>query len=223
VTQRGQTPGIIDGQSCSGIGSAVVLLDLLDATEELTGQCSGTVITPTAVLTAAHCLSGDVATVTIQTTLGAIPSTSIHPISSFREEDLGSLDVGVIITSQSLSLPTFPILVGRPARTGETAVIAGYGSDRGGQGGTLQAGTMTVDRVDTNFIYAVFDGTGSNTCNGDSGGPFFLQEGDTWTIAGVTAGGDTENCLSGTSDFANLQNAEVMSHIFGLVPGAARR
>ena len=82
---------------------------------------------------------------------------------------------------------------------------------------------MTVDRVDTNFIYAVFDGTGSNTCNGDSGGPVFLQEGDTWTIAGVTAGGDTENCLSGTSDFANLQNAEVMSHIFGLVPGAARR
>ena len=215
--------GIIDGQSCSGIGSAVVLLDLLDATGELTSQCSGTVITPTAVLTAAHCLSGDVATVTVQTPLGAIPSTSIHPIPSFREEDLGSLDVGVIITSQSLPLPTFPILVGRPARTGETAVIAGYGSDRGGQGGTLQAGTMTVNRVDTNFIYAVFEDAGSNTCSGDSGGPFFLQEGDTWAIAGVTAGGDTDDCLSGSSDFANLQNAEVMSHIFGLVPGAARR
>jgi len=65
VTQRGQTPGIIDAQSCSGIGSAVVLLDLIDATGELTGQCTGTVITPTAVLAAAHCLAGDVATVTI--------------------------------------------------------------------------------------------------------------------------------------------------------------
>ena len=82
---------------------------------------------------------------------------------------------------------------------------------------------MTVDRIDSDFIYTIFEGVGSNTRSGDSGGPLFVQEAGTWVIAGVTSGGDTADCLSGSNDFANLRHAEIMGHVLGLVPAAEQR
>jgi Trypsin len=47
---------IVNGSDCSSDNSAVVLLNMKDATGQQVGACSGTVIAPRAVLTAAHCL-----------------------------------------------------------------------------------------------------------------------------------------------------------------------
>ena len=96
-----------------------------------TGQSllAGTVIALTAVLTAAHCLAGDIAGGRVRTAVGTIDAASIHPIPSYREEEPRSLDVGVIITTENLPLPSFPILTSRSATAGEAGVIAGYGVD----------------------------------------------------------------------------------------------
>ena len=102
-------------------------------------------------------------------------------------------------------------------------MIAGYGVDENDRSGRFQAGTMTVSGVRDRFIDTEFNGEGSNTCSGDSGGPFLVHTGSEWALAGVTSGGDTVDCLSGNSDFARLRNSEAMSHIFDLVPEAGRR
>ena len=90
----------------------MVELELLNGSGGNEGACTGTAISSTAVLTAAHCLTAGVESVNVITAFGAIPSASIHPVASYRDEDPASLDVGVVVTSQSLGLPTFPILIG---------------------------------------------------------------------------------------------------------------
>jgi hypothetical protein len=42
-----------------------------------------------------------------------------------------------------------------------------------------------------------FEGGGANTCNGDSGGPLFMDAGDGMMVAGITSGGVRSDCLVG--------------------------
>ena len=51
---------ILNGTACSAEVSAVVLLNMRDKDGFGAGACSGTVISQRAILTAAHCLDGDV-------------------------------------------------------------------------------------------------------------------------------------------------------------------
>ncbi len=150
---------------------------------------------------------------------------SNHPVASYSDEDEGSLDVGMVLTTQALGVPSVPILTSRSVSPGERGIIAGYGLDNVGGDGVLKAGSMTVARVNKNFIIADFSGMGSNTCSGDSGGPFLVQQAGQYVLGGVTSGGTgDETCQSaGTIDFANLRNPEAIALILGLVPSVVQR
>jgi hypothetical protein len=179
------------------------------------------------VLTAAHCLDGDVASVLVYTGSGdqvTASSFQIHP--RYSGSGGPAYDVGIVLTSQDLGRTPIPVLFSRDGLVGETAVLAGWGIVENGAGGAfVRAGLNTVSAVNATHLETAYSSTTSSVCYGDSGGPLLVSENGVWAIAGVTSETSATgyNCSASTSYFASVWNADVRSFILGLVPGAAQR
>jgi hypothetical protein len=215
---------IVNGTDCANGSSPVVLVNLRGTDGLPSGACSGTVISARAVLTAAHCLVGDVGAVRIY--LGSGPeliAQSFTPMPNYREGDPNALDAGVVIMSQDIGRTPMPLLSSRDARVGETAVVAGWGRDVNQAGATLRAGSTTIAAVGAAMLQTQFSSNSSAVCLGDSGGALLLSEGGGWALAGITSAVTTTSCAFGTNFFANVRNPAITSFILGLVPDAARR
>src|SRR5688500_16932150 len=110
---------ILNGTECSPDRSSVVLLNMSPG-----GQCSGTIVTPTTILTAAHCLDENVQSVTVWLGPPTIPVQAqafVHyPGYVFNTPN--SFDVGVITMADPLPRTPFAILTSRAARAPEPAI-----------------------------------------------------------------------------------------------------
>jgi hypothetical protein len=182
-------------------------------------HCSGTLIGCRTFLTAAHCVRDDTAAshywVYLQHGgLHAVSSIAYHPNYN---PALSGRDVAIVKLAADVTgiVPT-PInsvhnlsaigtgLAGTIAGFGRTGGGSDYGIKRQGAVVTANCDTTLTDGEGNNVLVCWnYDstvgapGTDSNTCNGDSGGPLFMEFSGTTKIVGVTSAGSTDNCGPG--------------------------
>lgn len=179
---------ITDGSASSD--AAVVALAFGD-----TLVCTGTVIAPHAVLTAAHCLAGtQLPDVAIGDTLAG--ATHYPVVASFTEPgfDPVTLDHDLAVVVVASPLPPAPIALA-PSLTGvaagSTIRIVGYGWTVANDTTppARRTGTSQIDGIDA--LRIVSHAATSQACEGDSGGPALFDTGDGERIVGVASSGDT--------------------------------
>ncbi|HVO25695.1 MAG TPA: trypsin-like serine protease [Candidatus Margulisiibacteriota bacterium] len=178
-------------------------------------ECSGTLIGCQTFLTAGHCVADDLNpnhyTVFFQHAgFFSVSSIALHPDFNFPVGDVAVLKLGSAVNGIR---PT-PINTTAAPATGVSATIVGFGRTGGvnqdygiKRVGSVVTATCTRGVSGTTSVCWNFSpplgapGTNSNTCNGDSGGPLFIDFGSGARVAGVTSGGNADNCLPSDNSF----------------------
>ena len=218
---------IVNGTECGALGSSpVVRVEMQNRSNGTAGVCSGTLVAPDAVVTAAHCFLDRPTLVVVAAGELADPqlvrarAIITHP--EFAVDGGAAVhDVAVIKLTSPLSLPTLPVLASRSVDDGDVLSIFGYGVDENGNTDDfdLRSGEVRVSDVTNDHIEISYDGEGSNTCNGDSGGPLVSSGAEGAALVGVTSSGSLEGCGVGDrSRFTNLQSASNLSFLTDTVP-----
>ncbi len=210
--------GAVVGPSESGARFADHLVMVLARGGDREGFCTGIVLGPRVVLTAAHCLrpTRDMAIVyrdaSGKPALVAVAAALAHPLyrpNAIVERQV-SIDLALVETEAPLD-PRFaaPALAeGQVPAVGDETILAGYGVAREGApttGGTLRSARLKVRApLSTILLWADDAAGGAGACGGDSGAPLFLADGETvvaivaWTSGaerGQHCGGLTQGPL----------------------------
>ncbi|MBJ6764707.1 trypsin-like serine protease [Myxococcaceae bacterium JPH2] len=163
--------------------------------------CSGALIAPDVVLTAAHCLAllgqdGGYEVFIGQKLLPAPEGRFVrvthalpHPgfVPETHENDVALLRLARAVDVTPFALPS---VSGAVPAVGDVARVLGYGDTKDAQAlaGLRRQGMLTVTRVDALAFHA--GPSPSMSCVGDSGGPVLWMQSGREVLAGITVSGD---------------------------------
>jgi hypothetical protein len=156
------------------------------------GFCTGLVLSPRVLLTAAHCLRPlrdmavhyrDAAGAPVVIPVDAAVSHPLYRADAIKARAL-SIDLALIRTARPLParFAGAAIADGQPPPIGAPAIVSGYGAAREGDwasGGELRSVTLAVREPASTVLIWAADPTGraAGACNGDSGAPVWSADG----------------------------------------------
>jgi hypothetical protein len=221
-------PHIVNGVDTHAYPTAGALLYSRGGTitlDNASSWCSGTLIGCETFLVAAHCVDDPDPShyfVYLQHA-GLVPVAAISRHASFTDEDFPRFDAGVVKLADWVTgiAPTAVNQTDPTPFIGAAGTIVGFGQSEGDANdygikrvGAVETSACPLDLADADVLCWDFlapigpPGTDSNTCNGDSGGPLFLDLGSGPVVAGITSGGSTLDCLSDDTGY----DADVYIH-----------
>ena len=179
--------------------------------------CSGTLIGCRTFLTAGHCMTGvapqEIWVFLQHAGLLTVESIARHPDYDFPAADVAVLRLGAPVTGIDPTpinlVDPFPLIPvsGIIAGFGRDGTTTAYGIKRAGAVETTTClSDLSTDPDSELMCWDFLDPVGpagddSNTCNGDSGGPLFLDLGGGAAVAGVTSGGTSSSCMPADHSF----------------------
>lgn len=163
-----------------------------------TALCTGTIVSATKMLTAAHCVVGALA---IEARFG---STTTSPTARFKATGWTmppGFNISNVAAGNDYAVVTFgsTLTTNRPAIKLQLApinsvggrVIVGYGvTSNASTAGTKRAGTATVDADNDKHLRIKATGTAVHSCSGDSGGPMLHKQNGINYVIGVSSYGN---------------------------------
>ncbi len=163
-------------------------------TVSVEGSCTGTLVHPEVVIYAAHCGTGYSSIQFGESGAQAARSVPVQFCKTFPGGGPGSgQDFAVCkLAEPQLDVPIVPILMGcetdKYLQPGQTVTIVGFGFDENNDIGVKKEVVTTINSFENNEAF--IGGNGKDSCNGDSGGPVFVQIDDgTWRVFGITSYG----------------------------------
>jgi MYXO-CTERM domain-containing protein len=221
---------VIAGQEESGFPSVVSLG--IEMGDEAYSMCSGNLITPRIVLTAAHCGEGvpeSMITSAGRAFFGADINDYEHAVGfvAYRGHpdyqelsgwDLGQNDVGIGILNEDAPVSPSPVSwreltlddIGRPVKS------VGFGISNASTGtgsGIKRSADLTLDQLEEQFMVSYATEEGTTICSGDSGGPQFIDVDGVWVQAAVHSWADADCVHYSGSTRTDLVREWVLSEV----------
>ncbi len=223
--------GILGGQDVVGSDpvarSTVMLLNL--ETNEI---CTGTAVSDQALVTAAHCVPQEKENLQIFLAVNPLDEKSDVETSAISKivvhsdynaaEPMKSVDLAILHLREKLPISYQAVSVAKASafKVGQDILLAGYGNNSSQEiegFGRLRQVRASVSEIAGSF-FEVDQSLGKGICDGDSGGPVFVVEGETLTLLGVSklvydkkqTGAD--NCLT-TAQFVSVGQESIQQWI----------
>lgn len=167
-------------------------------------QCTGTLVAPNLVLTAAHCFADGPLPEKVRVIIG---DESVQPTWQTTAQvyrlhpdycvdcDWDAFDFAYVVLREDAPATPAKILTSQAQWNdlmdeGASVLLIGYGNDEKGLGSIKRQAATTIRRYSESFLEFLAGGDGVDSCHGDSGGPAYVTTKDGEVLlAGVLSRG----------------------------------